>query len=145
MLKFLTELENCLYGLINYGLHQTQHKVLSFKTTIVHPAFSKSIQAALLRFKFCRLKRQLFIWRLPNQTQAALLRFKFCRLKRQFNIWCNPSATLFCQSDHVTLKIQTGCVTLHDQTGWSTLNNKNPNYVLKWIICYIFDGYSLNI
>ena len=60
---------------------------------------------------FCRLKRQLFIWRLPKSnpsntapvhvlsfkttivhsafsksTQAALLRFKFCRLKRQLFI-----------------------------------------------------------
>ena len=74
---------------------------------------------------------------------------KFCRLKRQLFICCNPSATLFCQSDHVTLKIQTGWPTLHEQTRSATLNNKiqTIGHVLKWTIAYILqcDRCVLNI
>ncbi len=54
---------------------------------------------------FCRLKRQLFIWRLANQTQAVLLQFKYCRLKRQLFIrrLSNPIKQYYSDSSFVVL------------------------------------------
>ena len=80
---------------------QPRYQVLSFKTTIVHLAFTKSRHAVLLRFRYCRLKRQLFIRHLPKFSQAALLRFKFCRLKRQLFIRYNPKCDVILENSMI--------------------------------------------